>query len=188
MASESADDQFYRDTESVAFPKLDDAQLSLLQPLGKCRVLRRGDLIYKVGQREMGLTVVLRGEIVAFESRDGIEQILATAGPRDFIGDVAMLQGTSALASARVHSEDAEVMQIPASQLQRAFAELPGRSNRPRKVVGYGDHKLLRGRAGRRRARQRKQIRFWRSARIIMAPCYERSPSRRLRKSRRSTS
>ena len=56
-------------------------------------------MIYKAGQRDFGLTIVLRGEVEAFETRDGTEQILATARERDFIGDVAMLQGTSALAS-----------------------------------------------------------------------------------------
>jgi thioredoxin reductase (NADPH) len=123
---EKDDEQFYRDTESIAFPKLDDHQLSLLEPLGERRVLKRGDLVYRAGQRDLGLTVVLRGEIEAFEQREGTEQILATAHERDFIGDIAMLQGTSALASARVISPEAEVLYIPASELHRAFAELPG--------------------------------------------------------------
>ena len=101
---EEQDEQFYRDTESIAFPKLNDQQLALLEPLGERRVLKRGELVYKAGQRDLGLTVVLRGEIEAFEQRDGTEQILATAHERDFVGDVAMLQGTSALASARVTS------------------------------------------------------------------------------------
>ena len=99
---EEQDEQFYRDTESIAFPKLNDQQLALLEPLGERRVLKRGELVYKAGQRDLGLTVVLRGEIEAFEQRDGTEQILATAHERDFVGDVAMLQGTSALASVRV--------------------------------------------------------------------------------------
>ena len=102
---EQEDEQFYRDTESTAFPKLDDHQLSLLEPLSKRQVLKRGELVFKAGQRDLGLTVVLRGEIEVFEQRDGTEQILATARERDFIGDVAMLQGTSALATARVASE-----------------------------------------------------------------------------------
>jgi len=122
---EQKDEQFYRDTESVAFPKLDDHQLALLEPLGERRVLKRGDLVYKAGQRDLGLTIVLRGEIQAFEQRDGTEQILATARERDFMGDVAMLQGTSALASARVTSPECEILYIPADKLQRAFAELP---------------------------------------------------------------
>ena len=126
---EEQDEQFYRDTESIAFPKLNDQQLSLLEPLGERRVLKRGELVYKAGQRDLGLTVVLRGEIEAFEQRDGTEQILATAHERDFVGDVAMLQGTSALASARVTSPECEILHIPTAMLQRTFAELPGVSS-----------------------------------------------------------
>jgi thioredoxin reductase (NADPH) len=129
MSDEQQDEQFYRDTESVAFPKLDDHQLSLLEPLAKRRVLKRGELIYKAGQRDLGLTVVLRGEIEVFEQRDGAEQILATGRERDFLGDVAMLQGTSALASSRVTSPECEILYVPASELRRAFAELPGVSS-----------------------------------------------------------
>src|SRR6266702_572261 len=126
MTDEQQDEQFYRDTEGVAFPKLNDHQLSLLEPLGERRLVKRGDLVYKAGQRDLGLTILLRGEIEAFEQRDDTEQILATAHERDFIGDVAMLQGTSALASARVTSPDAEILYIPALEMRRALAEIPG--------------------------------------------------------------
>jgi thioredoxin reductase (NADPH) len=125
MTDEQQDEQFYRDTESIAFPKLDDHQLSLLERLGQRRVASRGELVYKAGQRDLGLVIVLRGEIEAFETRDGTEQILATARERDFVGDVAMLQGTSALASARVASTDAEILHVPAAELRRALAEIP---------------------------------------------------------------
>ena len=126
MTDEERDEQFYRDTESIAFPKLNDYQLSLLEPLAERRVMKRGDQIFKAGQRDMGLTIVLRGEIEVFETRDGTEQILATAHEHDFVGDVAMLQGTSALAAARVTSEEAEILYIPAAELRRALAEIPG--------------------------------------------------------------
>src|SRR6476646_9004316 len=126
MTDEEQDEQFYRDTESIAFPKLNDHQLSLLEPLGKRRVLSRGELVFKAGQRDLGLTVTLRGEIEVFELRDGTEQILATSHDLGFIGDVAMLQGTSALANARVSSPEAEILEVPAAELRRALAELPG--------------------------------------------------------------
>jgi thioredoxin reductase (NADPH) len=126
MTDEQQDEQFYRDTESIAFPKLDDHQLSLLEPLGKRRVLKRGELLFKAGQRDVGLAIVVRGELQAFETRDGTEQILGTARERDFTGDVAMLQGTSVLATARVTSEEAEILHVPATELRRAFTELPG--------------------------------------------------------------
>jgi thioredoxin reductase (NADPH) len=125
VTDDEQDEQFYRDTESIAFPKLNDHQLSLLEPLGERHVMKRGDVVFKAGQRDLGLTIVLGGEIEAFETRDGTEQILATAQERDFIGDVAMLQGTSALASSRVISEEAEILNIPAAELRRALAEIP---------------------------------------------------------------
>jgi thioredoxin reductase (NADPH) len=126
MTEEDKDEQFYRDTESIARPKLDDRQLALLEPLGKRRTLQRGEFIFKAGQRDLGLTVILRGETEVFEAREGTEQILATGRERDFIGDVAMLQGTSALATARVKSEEAEILEVPAAEIRRALAELPG--------------------------------------------------------------
>ena len=125
MTEEDRDEQFYRDTESVAFAKLDDHQLSLLEPIAQRRNLKRGDVLFKVGQRDLGLTIVLRGEIDVFEQRDGTEYVLATLHEHDFIGDVSMLQGTSALATARITSDEAEILQVPASELRRALAEIP---------------------------------------------------------------
>src|SRR6267378_2175398 len=125
MTDEEQDEQFYRDTESIAFPKLNDHQLSLLEPLAERRVMKRGEVLFKAGQRDLGLAIVLRGEIDAFETRDGTEYNLATARERDFMGDVSMLQGTSILGSARVTSEEAEILYIPAGKLRRALAEIP---------------------------------------------------------------
>jgi len=119
------DEQFYRDTESVAFAKLDDHQLSLLEPLGQRRVAKRGEIVYKAGERDVGLTIVLRGEVQVFERRDDIEQELAVGHARDFIGDVAMLQGTSTLATARVTSDEAEILYVPAAELRRVLAGVP---------------------------------------------------------------
>src|SRR5207245_8063026 len=124
MTDEEQDEQFYRDTESIAFPKLDDHQLSLLEPLGKRQVLKRGDVLFKAGQRDLGLAVVLRGELEAFETRDGTEYNLATARERDFMGDVSMLQGTSILGSSRVTSEEAEILLIPAADVRGTPAEV----------------------------------------------------------------
>jgi thioredoxin reductase (NADPH) len=126
MTEIEQDEQFYRDTESVAFPKLDDQQLAMLEALGRRRVVRRGELVTKAGQRNLGLTAILRRELEVFESRDGQEQILATPGPRDFIGDVAQLMGTAALANSRGKAEESEILQVSADRLRQALVELPG--------------------------------------------------------------
>jgi thioredoxin reductase (NADPH) len=120
------DEQFYRDTESVAHPRLNDQQLAMLEQIGTRRVVRRGELVAKAGQRNLGLTAVLRGELEVFESRDGKELILANPGPREFMGDVAMLMGTAVLANSRGKAEESEILQVPADRLRQALAELPG--------------------------------------------------------------
>jgi thioredoxin reductase (NADPH) len=126
MTDAEKDEQFYRDTESVAFPKLDDRQLALLEPLGKRRVVRCGEFIFKVGQRDLPMVVILSGELEVFEPRDGKDLILGVGMPRDFIGDVAMLNGTSALASGRGKAEESEILEVPAEALRKALSELPG--------------------------------------------------------------
>ncbi|HZJ13837.1 MAG TPA: FAD-dependent oxidoreductase [Chthoniobacteraceae bacterium] len=126
MTDDERDEQFYRDTQSVAFPKLDDSQLAMLEPLGSRRKVRRGELIFKAGQRDIPLTVLLSGGVETFEARGEQEQILATPGPRDFLGEVGMLTGTAALASVRGTAEESEILEVPADRLRRALAELPG--------------------------------------------------------------
>ncbi len=126
MTEDERDQQFYRDTESIAHAKLDDRQLAMLEPLGTRRVVRRGELIFKAGQRDLPLIVIIRGEVEVFETRDEQEQILTTAGERAFSGDVGMLMGTAALASARGKADESEILEVPAERLRQALAELPG--------------------------------------------------------------
>jgi thioredoxin reductase (NADPH) len=126
MNANDTDEQFYRDTQGIAFPKLDDRQLALLEPLGKRRSLGQGEFLYKAGQRDFGMTVVLSGELEVIEKCDGREQILATPGPRDFIGDVAMLTGTASLASVRGKAVTSEILIVGAVPLRKALAELHG--------------------------------------------------------------
>ena len=86
-----------------------------------------GKLCFKAGHAgDLGLSVIIRGELEAFESRDGQEQILSNPGPRDFVGDVAMLMGTATLANARGKADETEILHVPAERLREALAELPG--------------------------------------------------------------
>jgi hypothetical protein len=111
--TEEEDEQFYRDTESIAFPALSDEQLATLESLGTRRKVNRGEIIYKTGQRDVPFHLVLSGELEVFESRDGEEQILGVPGPRDFVGDISMLTGTAVVATVRGKAEESELLQIP---------------------------------------------------------------------------
>ena len=123
--TEEADERFYRDTESIAFPPLSDEQLETLESLGTRRKVNRGEIIYKTGQRDVPFHLVLSGELEVFESRDGEEQILGVPGPRDLVGDIAMLTGTAVIATVRGKAEESEILQIPAARFRRALAEIP---------------------------------------------------------------
>jgi len=123
--TEEADEQFYRDTENIAFPALSDEQLAILESLGTRRKVNRGEIIYKAGQRDVPFNLVLSGELEVFESRDGEEQILGVPGPRDFVGDISMLTGTAVIATVRGKAQESEILQIPAARFRRALAEIP---------------------------------------------------------------
>ena len=110
MTELEKDEQFYRDTESVAFPKLDDRQLAMLEPLGPAHRAAGRDRIQGGPARHRPDGRILRGEIEVFERATGRRKSSPTAGPRDFIGDVAMLMGTAALASARGKAEETEIL------------------------------------------------------------------------------
>jgi thioredoxin reductase (NADPH) len=125
-SDDESDEQFYRDTESVAHPLINDHQLAMLEPLGSRRIVKRGEILAKAGQRDVPLTIVLRGEVEAFEPREGQELVLGIAEAREFLGEVGMLTGTASLASIRGKSEESEVLQVPATSLRQALAELPG--------------------------------------------------------------
>ena len=126
MTDIDEDEQFYRETESVAHPKLNDKQLALLEQIGTRHVVRRGEVVIKAGQRNLGLAAVLTGELEVFESRDGKELILGSPGPRAFLGDASTLMGTAALANVRGKAEESEVLHVPADRLRQALADLPG--------------------------------------------------------------
>ncbi|MDB6079177.1 MAG: thioredoxin reductase [Akkermansiaceae bacterium] len=126
MTPEERDARFYRDTETIAFPCLDDHQLDLLTKLGTRTIVRPGEMVISAGDREFPLALVLSGELEVYENRDGTELILATPGPRSFVGEVSMLNGTSAIASVRGKAEESEVVLVPGGNLRQALADLHG--------------------------------------------------------------
>ncbi|RYG64298.1 cyclic nucleotide-binding domain-containing protein [bacterium] len=126
IPDDDSDEQFYRDTESIAFPRISDHQLAQLEPLGHRRVVRSGEILYRAGERNFPMQVILSGELEAYETREDDEQILATITPRNFVGEISMLNGTSAIVSIRGKAPQSEILEIPANTLRKALADLPG--------------------------------------------------------------
>lgn len=97
------------DLEAVAFPKLDESQLAMLEkcPFTKPARYRAGEKLFDVGDRDCTFFVVKSGEIEVIDESGETPRIIRVHGPGEFTGDVAQLTGTPSLvaAIARVDSE-----------------------------------------------------------------------------------
>src|SRR5258708_15169508 len=91
------DEQFYSDTQNIAHPKLNDQQLAMLEQVGTRRVVRRGELVIKAGQRNLGLTAVFFGERGGFASPVGEGLVVANAQAPGFLAGVAVFFGPATL-------------------------------------------------------------------------------------------
>ena len=88
------------DLRAVAFPKLSTAQLASLAncPLTICRRCRRGDKLFKTGERDSKFFIIKAGEVeIVDESAQ--RQEITLHGPGEFTGEVSQLTGNPSIVS-----------------------------------------------------------------------------------------
>ena len=84
----------------------------------------RGEHLWRAGAQPSHFTVIASGLVrISRVSPEGTETILAFFGPRESIGDVAVLSGRPYPADAVVLSDGAEVICVDAEVIRRASAE-----------------------------------------------------------------
>lgn len=108
---------------AVAFPKLDDAQVAALDDVGVRRRLADREFLFRTGDTNLSLFVLLSGEVEIFDRHDGQEKLVVVSGARDFVGDVAVLVGGAAVISARCRGE-VELIEVAAPMVRRVLAEM----------------------------------------------------------------
>ena len=115
-------------TEDVAFTSLDANQIDRLRPYGKVLEIPEGDLLFREGDKNLNLFVVLEGEFVFSRIHRSTEQDieLGTAAPGDFIGEYNVLTGevTFVRARAAVRSEVLAVSEPALRELMAADNDL----------------------------------------------------------------
>ncbi len=99
------------------FPKLDQAQIARLMPLGQERHLAAGEIIFDQGDSEHGVFVVLSGSIELVSVVNGEETMLAIHGPGIFTGEVNQLSGRRSLVRCRAH-DASTLLEISRANLQ----------------------------------------------------------------------
>jgi hypothetical protein len=85
------------DLQRVAFPTLDDVQVSTLAKFGTRQALCDGEHLFKAGDREYKFFVVERGAVEIVEHSSGETKRVALHERHAFGGDVSLVTGRPAL-------------------------------------------------------------------------------------------
>jgi thioredoxin reductase (NADPH) len=97
-----AEDNVAESRRSQMFPVLAPVEVDRLRRFGEVRGYADGQALVRAGERGLGMSVVLAGE-VAITGRDerGEPQPIVTHGPGAFMGELAQLSGAPALVDAQ---------------------------------------------------------------------------------------
>jgi thioredoxin reductase (NADPH) len=112
--------------QSVAFPTLDETQIS---QLARCtdaapKLFRDGQVLFAVGQRNMNFFVVKSGEVEIIDRSGDEPKTVTIHRPGEFTGDISHLTGLPAVVSG-VARGDCEVYEITGDALRNALNQCP---------------------------------------------------------------
>ncbi len=100
------------------FPRLSEAQIKRVEPLGRRRVTPRGEVLVEQGEVATSLYVVLEGAVAIARSTATGEEVIRIERRGEFTGELDVLAGRRSLVSARV-AEDGEVLEVTREGLRR---------------------------------------------------------------------
>ncbi|MGB5811643.1 MAG: FAD-dependent oxidoreductase [Polyangiales bacterium] len=103
------------------FPKLTPAQLDRVRPYGHVRRVDVGELLFDIGDRDLGFFVILSGELEVFRPERGGEDILTVHEPGEFTGEINMLSGRANVVKGRM-KKAGEVLELDRSSFRQLLA------------------------------------------------------------------
>jgi thioredoxin reductase (NADPH) len=134
------------DNDPGLFPKLTEAQVQMLSPLGEVRPTKVGEVLFRVGDSSYDVMVVLKGSVSVVVGSGEEARDLAMQRPGDLMAELNVFtgQGTGATGVVR---EAGSVLAVPAGE----FRALVGRE------LSFGDF-VLQTLFRRRQALERLQL------------------------------
>lgn len=107
------------------FESLTAAECEDLVRRSICRVVRRGEALFREGEPCRGLFLVVEGRVRTYRaSRDGQEQVFGVFGAGESLGEVSLFDEGPYLASARV-VEEGRVLFLPFAEVQALYHTHP---------------------------------------------------------------
>src|SRR5437870_5637283 len=118
------------DLQSIAFPKLDEAQIARLSGCTAAmpRSYADGQTLFAVGERDMKFFVVKSGEIEIIDYSGDEPKRVTVHRTGQFTGDVSHLTGTPAVVSAIARGH-CEVVEVSGAALRRVLNQCPDLSD-----------------------------------------------------------
>src|SRR5664279_274809 len=111
---------------SVAFPTLDEAQISQLAGCthAEPKWFQDGQVLFAVGQRNVNFFVVKSGEVEIVDRSGDEPKTVTIHRPGEFTGDISHVTGLPAVVSAVAHG-DCEVYEITGDALRKVLNQCP---------------------------------------------------------------
>lgn len=108
--------------QELLFPTLSDEELQRLSAHGRSFELNAGDILFAEGDPTYHFYVVLDGEVRVTKRVGGEEQLIVVHQAGQFTGEISMLTGRPALATARAVGQ-ARVLEIEPDAFRQILAE-----------------------------------------------------------------
>ena len=109
---------------SIAFPKLDNAQIAALNKFAASKFFPDGEILFKAGESDFKFFVVKTGKVEIVEHSSGKKKTVTVHEEKEFTGDIDLLTGKTSLVTA-IAQGDCEVYEISASNLRKILKEIP---------------------------------------------------------------
>jgi len=110
------------DARTQTFPILTQAQIDRARPGGKLRMVDRGEILFQPGDSEVPFFVLLSGSMEIMQPTLAGEREVATHGPGEFTGEMAMISGQRSLVRGRV-TVPGEFLEISPEGLRSVVAK-----------------------------------------------------------------
>jgi thioredoxin reductase (NADPH) len=110
-----------------ASPTLTDRQIDRLRSFGALRAAREGEVLFEAGDADYDFYVVIGGEVAVVDQLNDEPHTLAIHRKGEFVGDLAMLSGGIAFATAVV-TQGGELLQVAVPRLRDIVEEEPALS------------------------------------------------------------
>src|SRR5262245_26139146 len=105
------------DASEPAFPTLTEREIESISHLARTETYHDGDFVFRAGDAELDLFVVLSGQIDIHNPTDN-DKLIVSHMPGQFAGDIDLITRRPVIVNAIARGEKTELLRVPGDQIQ----------------------------------------------------------------------